>query len=194
MATVNSQNIFVGAPLQSVTGAVFTAPVGTTLPTDATTELDQAFTSSGYVSEDGVSLEPERSTTNIRDWSHTVVRTLVDETSATVSFSLLELSEEGLKQAFGDGKVTKTEANSSHGVQLAISVDAEMPDAKAWVFNMKDGDRRVRLVIPNGQVTSLPSMTFAAGEAITVPVDIVCNPDSSGVIYAIYTDDGQKTV
>lgn len=37
-----------------VGGAVYRAPLGTTPPTDATTALDKAFKSLGYISEDGL--------------------------------------------------------------------------------------------------------------------------------------------
>lgn len=37
-----------------VGGAVWRAPLGTTLPTDATSALDNAFKSLGYISEDGM--------------------------------------------------------------------------------------------------------------------------------------------
>ncbi len=190
MATVNASNIFVGAPDQASSGAVFSAAVGSTAPTDAITALAGAFTSSGYVTVDGVSLSADRTTTGIRDWSGKTVRTVSDETSATVTFNLLELSSEGAKQAFGDSKVTVTAATASHGAQLAITADGEMPEAKAWAFNMKDGVRKVRLYVPNGQVTDLPDMTFTAGDAINIPVTITCYPDSNGVLYQVFTDDG----
>lgn len=193
MATVNASNIFVGAPDQASSGAVFSAAVGSTAPTDAITALAGAFTSSGYVTVDGVSLSADRTVTGIRDWSGKTVRTVSDETSATVSFNLLELSSDGAKQAFGASKVTVTAANSTHGAQLAITADGEMPEPKAWAFNMKDGIRKVRLYIPVGQVTDLPDMTFTAGDAINIPVTITCYPDSNGVLYQVFTDDGITT-
>ena len=85
---------------------------------------------------------------------------------------------------------TVTAASASHGAQLAITADGEMPEPKAWAFNMKDGIRKVRLYIPNGQVTDLPDMTFTAGDAINIPVTITCYPDSNGVLYQVFTDDG----
>lgn len=190
MATVDAKNIYIGAPEQSVTGAVLTSALPATLPTDAVSALT-GFTSSGYVTEDGVSLTWNRTTTDLRDWSLKTVRTIAESTTAEVSFSLLELSEEGAVQAFGASAVTATAATAGHGNQLAISITGEMPEAKAWVFNVKDGERRVRLVIPNGQVTSLPDMTFVANEAIVLPVTITCYPDDNGVILDVFTDDGQ---
>ena len=58
---------------------------------------------------------------------------------------------------------------------------------------MKDGIRKVRLYIPVGQVTDLPDMTFTAGDAINIPVTITCYPDSNGVLYQVFTDDGITT-
>lgn len=190
MATVNNQNIYIGAPDQSVTGAVLTAPIGTTLPTDAISALDGAFESSGYVTEDGFSLEADRTTTSIRDWSRKVVRTITEEVSATVNVSMLELSEEALEQAFGASAVTAVAATATHGKQLKVEVTGDMPEPMVWAFNMKDGDRRVRVVLHNAQVTSFPSFTFNAGEAIVVPIEITCNADANGVLYTIFTDDG----
>ena len=46
----NTQNVTYGKP--KVGGAVHVAPLETTLPTDATTALDAAFKSLGYISED----------------------------------------------------------------------------------------------------------------------------------------------
>ena len=45
-------NVSAGKP--AVGGAVFVAPTGTTLPTDATTALGSAFKALGYCSDDGL--------------------------------------------------------------------------------------------------------------------------------------------
>ena len=70
----NTRDVRIGAPDQKVTGAIKHAPVGTTLPTLASiakagVTLDEAFTGNEYVSEDGLTLSPSMSTTNIKDWS-----------------------------------------------------------------------------------------------------------------------------
>ena len=190
MATPDTQNIFVGAPLQATTGAIFTAPVGSAAPTDAVTALDAAFESSGYVTEDGVSLTGNRTTINLRDWSRKTVKTILDSFEPTVSFSLMEWSAEGVQQAFGDDAVTMTPATASTGTRLTVAVDGEMPTHKAWCFNMKDGDARVRLYLPDAVPSNVPDLTFVANDAINIPVELALYPDEAGNFFYIFTDNG----
>ena len=190
MATPTLTNILVGAPDQSTTGAIFTAAVGSTAPTDAVTALAGAFTSSGYVSEDGLTLNGNKSVTKVKDWSKSVVKILSESFEPEISFELLELSEDGLKQALGSSAVVATAATASHGNQLSITFTGATPEPKAWAFNMKDGIAKVRLYIPQGVVTNVPDMTFSAGDVIRVPITIAPLPDSSGTCYQLFTDDG----
>ena len=60
---------------------------------------------------------------------------------------------------------------------------------------MKDGDARMKVLVPNGQVTTLDSITFVANDAIKLPVTVSCYDDGTGTgdSITIYTDDGIKT-
>ena len=49
--TNNQANVSAGKGVKG--GYIFSAPVGTTLPTDIDTELDEAFKCLGFISEDG---------------------------------------------------------------------------------------------------------------------------------------------
>lgn len=60
----NAQNVTTGKP--KIGGAVFRAPLGSTLPTDAVSELNAAFKNMGYISEDGVTKPTPRKVTTSR--------------------------------------------------------------------------------------------------------------------------------
>ena len=62
----NSANVNAGKP--AATGAIFVAPLGTTLPTDATTAKNGAFVELGYVSEDGVTNSNSTNSADIKAW------------------------------------------------------------------------------------------------------------------------------
>lgn len=179
---VDNGSVLIGAPYQVTTGAIQTAAVGTTAPTDAETALTTGWTDSGYVSQDGLNLSMSRSTTNVLDWSLSNVRTIVTEFTGTVGFSYIQTSEAEAKQIFGEDNVTMTTG------LMKISVGTELPDRKSWVFNMKDGERRIRIYLPDAQVTNVDAVTFAAGSVITWPVTVSAYPDSTGKSIYIFAD------
>lgn len=188
---VNALNVLVGAPDQATTGAILSAPLGADLPITAVDALDVEFVDSGYINEDGLTLTPDRSTANIKDWSGAIVRTILEEFNGTLSWGHLEVNEESLKVAFGDDNVTVTAANATHGKQIKVAIGAyEMP-RKSWVFRMKDGDSRIMIVVPNGQITETGETTFTKSNAISLPVVLSTYPDSNGNSIYIYTDDGK---
>lgn len=190
---VNAQKVLVGMPDQATTGAILSAPLGTTLPTSAVDTLDATFGDSGFVSSDGLTLGLDISTSDIRDWSGSLVRRLKESFDGTLSWTHLETNEAALKNAFGNSNVTATAANTTHGAQLAVAINGELPAAKSWVFKMKDGTNRIMIVVPNGQVTSLADVNFTSSDAIGWEVTLAAYPDSSGNHIYIYTDDGVTT-
>jgi hypothetical protein len=161
------------------------------LPTAVDAVLDPAFDDSGYISEDGLTLTPERSTEQVRDWSGSVVRELLTEFSAKLAWAHLETNEASLKNYLGDDNVTVTAASETEGKRItALLRGTEMP-RKPWVFKVKDGDARVLIVVPDGQVSETGEVSFVKSGALTWPVTMSTYPDAAGVNVYIYLDDGQ---
>lgn len=194
---INANKVFVGMADQSATtGALARGAViaGSSIPTDA--DIDAAlalitnFSSSGYVSEEGANLTTDISTTDLREWNRATVRRLLDEFTGTVTLTLIQLDEESAKQAFGADNVTVVAANATHGTRLRIALGAHIDKPQAWALRMKDGDARMLVIIPNGQVTSGVEITFVANEPISLPVTISANDDGTGNSIYIFTDDG----
>lgn len=190
MAAPNAANVLVGAPEQLVTGAIQSAPLGTDLPEKPGDTLDPAFTSSGYVTEEGVTLTPERSTTDIKDWSGATVRRILEEFNGTLAWGHLEINEESLRNYAGDDNVEVTPATSSTGTQITTKLGAYELPRKSWVFRMKDGDARILIKVPVGQITEQGEIAFTKTGAITLPVTLTTYPDENGNNIYIITDDG----
>ena len=191
---VNSSKIIIGVPNQSTTGAVAFAATTADMPTTATSALDTSdWTDCGYVSEAGVTITPTYSTVDIKDWSRATVRTLLDEFTGEVKFSFIQTDYESLCAIFGSEYVTKTAATGAAGEQLKVRLGARMAASKAWCFSMKDGDARVRIVLPNAQPVLDGDLVFVASEPITWNLLLKCSADANGDAIVILTDDGQTT-
>lgn len=190
---VDSKKIIIGAPDQSTTGAVAHAETTATMPSDARSALSSDWIDNGYVSEDGVSVTPNYSTVEIKDWSRSTVRTLLDEFTGEVSFAYIQTDYASLVSIFGEENVTKTDASATHGEQITVKIGARMAPAKAWCFSMKDGDARVRIVLPNAQPVLDGDLSFVANEPIRWALRLKCNADANGDNIIILTDDGETT-
>lgn len=194
----SNSDVRVGAPDQQVTGAIKHAPIGTSLPTlssitKAAVTLDVAFTGDEYVSEDGLTLAPALSTTDIKDWSGATVRKVLESFDGTLGWTMISTNDGALSIAFGADNVTTGAATTTHGKQVEVDLGARLPDRESFVFLMKDGDARIVIVVPDGQVTEVGEVTFASNAAVGWQVTLSTYPDEDGNSIYIYTDDGQVT-
>ena len=192
-----TKDVLIGAPDQAgATGAILHADVGTTLPTIATVFTPSAswranFDGNEYVSEDGLTLAPSISTNDIKDWSGATVRRVLAAFDGKISWKMLSTNEEAMNIAFGDDNVTATAATTAHGNYLEVGLGAHLPDRQSFIFLMKDGDAKIAIVVPDGQITEVGEVSFKSTDAIKWPVTLSCYPDSSGQSIYIWTDDGQ---
>ena len=171
---VTATNVAAGKP--KATGAIASAALGSTLPTDATTALDAAFTVLGYVSDDGLTQTIERTVENVRAWGGDTVLTTQTEFLETFKFQLIEvLNVDVRKEVFGQSNVTGTLAGG-----ITTKVNATELTARAWAIDMVVNGAVSRIVIPNGKVSEIGDIEYVDDDAIRYPVTITALPDSSG--------------
>lgn len=173
MATVSE--VTAGKP--KVGGAISVAPIGTTLPPDATTALDQAYVNLGYCTEDGLTNENTRSSTDIKAWGGDIILSIQDEKTDRFQFTLAQsMNVDVLKQYFGAANVRGTLTDG-----ISVDVNAKELEDEVWVIDMVLRNNAVkRIVIPVGKVTATESITYSDGDVVGLGMTITAYPDASG--------------
>lgn len=170
----NAENVSYGKP--AVGGAIYSAPAGTTAPTDATTTLGSAFKSLGYVSEEGVRNANSASFETVKAWGGDTVMAMQTEKSDTFAYTLIEaLNVDVLKEVYGSDNVTGTLATG-----ITIKANNKTLPPHMLVIDMILKDALKRIVIPNGQVTEVGEISYADADAIGYETTVLALPDASG--------------
>lgn len=177
----NVANVSAGKP--KVSGAVYRAAAGTTLPTDAVTALAADFKALGYCSEDGLVNSNSPSMTNIKAWGGDTVLAIQEEKEDTFQVTLLEvLNLDVLKAVYGDSHVTGTLAAG-----LTVEATAEEPAEGVWAVDMVLNSNTVkRIVIPHGKITEVGDITYSDSDAIGYELTITALPDTNGKTHYEY--------
>ena len=174
------KEVMVGAPA-TATGAINTfngtSPV---LPTTATAVL-AGNTALGYVGEDGLTETQEQSVEKIKAWGGDTVKVLQTEHGLSYSFQFLENSSAVMQEVYGEDNVTTTPATESSGSLTDVAVKAGTLPIKPYVFDMKDGDALIRIVLPQGQIIERGDITYVHSDIIRYQVTIEALPDANGV-------------
>jgi hypothetical protein len=171
-STNNANNVSTGKP--DVAGAVFRAPLGTTLPTTPGTTLDSAFKPMGYISEEGLTNSQSREGEDIPAWGGDVVDNVQTKKTDTFKMKFIEvLNTEVLKAAYGDENVSGTDLESG----ITIRSNSKELDHAAWVIDrIYKGGVKSRTVIPDGKPTAIEDIVYRDNQAVGFDMTIKANP------------------
>jgi hypothetical protein len=158
-------------------GAVYVAPLGTALPTDATSDLDKAYVSLGYLTEDGITGSESIDTSETKAWGGDTVLTSQTGKTDTYQFALMEaLNPDVLKFVYGDDNVTGTLETG-----ITIKSNSSSPVAHAMVIDMLLSAKVLkRITVPSATITTRDDISYKADEPITYGVTVSATPDESG--------------
>lgn len=165
----------------SSTGAVNSAVAGTAIPTDASTALAAAYIKLGLIGDGGVTETTERGTEQVRSWSGSIARVIQTDFGYRISFVFLITSLDVLREIHGPGNVTYTPADTTAGTKAKISIKInknELPE-RVYVVEVKDGDNKIRIAIPRGQITEVGDVNYVKTDVIRYEVTIEAYEDAS---------------
>jgi hypothetical protein len=103
-----------------------------------------------------------------------VVRRVQTDHSASFAFTMRETNATVLEAYYG---------NYAAGVS---KIQSGVLPHKSWIIDVLDGDSKIRIVIPDGQITERGDVVYKNGDPIGYPITIECYPDSTGVKAYVY--------
>lgn len=181
----DKKNVSTGKP--KIGGSVFVAPVGTELPKDTTTPLNEAFKCLGYCSEDGITNENKISTEKVKAWGGDTVVNALDEKEDTFKTKLIEsLNEDVLKTVYGAENISGTIATG-----LTVKVNNTQPEDNAFVFEMiLKGGAIKRIVIPQASISEMGEIVYKDKDPIGYELTLMALPDEEGNTHYEYIKKG----
>ena len=175
MGKADAANVSTAKP--KVGGAIYSAPINTTLPVDATTALAAEFLGLGYISEDGMTNSNTPSTENIKAWGGETVAVVETEKEDTFTYTLIESTNVNvLKEIYGDSNVTGT---LDAGITIKAN-SAPLEEHVLVVDMVLKGGILKRIVIPRGKVSEVGEISYTDGDAIGYETTITAISDTEG--------------
>jgi hypothetical protein len=179
------------APSPRVTGGVRVAPLGTPLPTDATTALNAAFISLGRISDDGVDKTESRPKTDKFDWGGSLIASLQDSFMLTLKFKLLQLVNADVQRTVhGDSNVTVTPATATSGTRLASAINSKLLDQGVYVIDAYYQQTSGRLVIPIARPVEVGQLKWVHKDLAAYELTVQAFADNDNNMAYEYWDDG----
>jgi hypothetical protein len=173
---------------------MYYAPLGTALPTDASTALVAAYKPLGYISEDGIRPALDTSVDKIKAFGGDVVAALLTDESRSFEVTLLEVfGSEVNTFLFGSGNVTVTAPTVSVGTKTYVQDKGGKPAQCVIVLDLKHGTKRRRLVVPIADPTVTGEEPYTDGGLMAYTLAIEALKNASGVRVYDYLENDDHT-
>lgn len=165
-------NVSAGKP--KIGGAIFRAPLGTALPTNATVALNAAFKGLGFVSDAGLTNSAGITSNDVKSWGGNTVMSVVEDRADKYRFTAIEaLNPEVLKAFYGDDNVSGELATG-----ITVQQNLKEPGTYSWVFDMimRNGALK-RIVLPAAELSETGDIVYVDNQPVGYPMTLTATPD-----------------
>lgn len=159
------------------TGKIYSAPVGTTAPTDTTTAWATGWIDLGTIFEDGLTTSFNEDSSDIKQWGGGTVRKLITSSETTFQFVALESNPEVMERFYRSAPTAG-----------AVEIKGAVRDPRAWGIDILDGATHLRYVIPNGEITARGDVVYKADQAAQYDFTVTAYQDANLVAAILYSD------
>lgn len=172
-------------------GAVYRAPLGTSLPESVDAQLDPAFKALGYIGEDGLTNANSPESDTVKAWGGDTVLSTQTEKPDTFQFKLIEaLNVEVLKTVYGNANVSGTLDTG-----ITVKANSQEQEPCIWVIEMiMKNNVAKRIVVPNASITEVSDVEYGDEDAVGYETTISAVPDESGNTHYEYIKKKSSTV
>ncbi len=176
-----AENVSAGKP--KIGGAIFTAPVGTPLPTNAVDALDPAFINLGYCSDDGLTNGTALEAEKIKAWGGVNVLVIQKSKDDTFKFKLIEAKSKAvLGYVYGEDNVSGT---LETGLVVKVN-NKDVPERSIIIDMIMRENTLKRIVIPKCKISDVSDIVYTDEDAIGYETTVDCMPDSNGDTHTEY--------
>ena len=171
----DAKNVTAGKP--KVGGSVNVAPVGTNLPTSASTELALEFANLGYCSDDGLTNGNSPESSKVKAWGGDTVLSIQNGKPDTFKLKLIEVMNVNvLKTVYGEDNVS---GSISSGLTIIANSKEAVPHS--WVIDLVlKGDVLKRIVVPDATITEIAEIKYTDSDAVGYEITLTAVPDAAG--------------
>jgi len=169
---------------------LWTAPMGTALPTSLTDPMTSAtgWEPVGLLSEDGASESRDEDSTDFYAWGGRLIRTKRSKHKRTIQVTCLEDNLVVFGLVNPGSEVSTTDGVNTRTVKIPKS------ERVSFVLELKDGDIVRRRHIPMGEVTEVGEVPLSESDLQAFELTITIYPDSNDVLYHDIDNDPQGAV
>ena len=164
----NTANVSVGKGVEG--GYMFTAPVGTVLPTDYATPLGEEWTNVGFLTDEGVTRSLDAQSDTYKDLNGDDIYTAISSRTRTLALQFAEVNTRSLAEVYGEQNVIeendliKVRHNNAEVPHRSIVLELVMRDGRRW-----------RRVIEDAQVTDWSDETVVSSQLLVMGVTYTIN-------------------